>query len=155
MKRQIAEDIKAMVFVQYYRLGIKPDGSPNYHDKTAVWSYTMTREQYFSGRWNFLIEWRTALLVLQSPRNRIQLQYSFYDEKTGIDMGFNSTYAKYVSAKAQITKIKNKMQDARAVFKPSLFIQNIEDTEEWKKAVDKLASYECKLKEYENQLTEK
>jgi hypothetical protein len=140
--------IRPMVKIFFERMPRK-NGYPDHSQKETVFEYLMTREQFQSHRFDFLIEWRNALLVLENPSCAISRSYCFFDQKTGLNLNLNSYYNKYVSAKAQITKITNAMNEAKEQFKPSLFITSIEQTDEWVKALEKLAAYQCKLKEFE------
>lgn len=147
MKRPQVES-RPMVMIQYYRVPKLPTGGYDRQNKVIVWEYLMTRAQYDTKRYDFLIEWRKALLVIESPKSKIDYSYCFYDEITGDNMGILSYFNKMVSAKAQVTKIKNNIEAARCKYIPTMFEPNLEDTEAYKKAMEKLADYEAKIIEF-------
>ena len=57
-------------------------------------------------RWQWVIEWRTAKLKCQYPRDIVRSCMGFYDKRTGLDTGMNSLLGKLTAAKAQITKVE-------------------------------------------------
>jgi len=57
-------------------------------------------------RWQWVIEWRTAKLKCQYPRDIVRACMGFYDKRTGLDTGMNSLLNRMTAAKAQITKVE-------------------------------------------------
>ena len=142
-------DSRPMVLIQYFRMAPSQNSSGyNRNDRKLVWEYLMTRKQYDSRRFDFLVLWRQALLVIEQPTHRIDTSYCFYDQITGDNLGILGHFNKMVSAKAQVTKIKNNIDAARCNYVPTMFEPTLEDTDAYKKAMLKLADYEQKVIEY-------
>ena len=57
-------------------------------------------------RWQWVIEWRTAKLKCQYPRDIVRACMGFYDKRSGLDTGMNSLLSRMAAAKAQITKVE-------------------------------------------------
>jgi hypothetical protein len=55
-------------------------------------------------RWQWVIEWRTAKLKCQYPRDIVRACISFYDKRTGLDTSMNSLLNRMTAAKAQKRK---------------------------------------------------
>ncbi len=114
-------------------------------------SYDLPRELYHNRSW--IPRWRCAWAQCRYPKHHIELSHCFYDRKTGVSMdSASSTYAKWVGAKAMVTKVINKMAEYKKTYTPTLYAPRPEDTEAWTKADQKLKEYEAKVILLENQL---
>lgn len=78
--------------------------------------------------------------------------YSFYCRKTGLDLGMMSAYSKVKSLKATLTKYENKLTKYKKEWQPTLLLQNIEDDEPYKKAIEKISSKKFELRNAETDL---
>lgn len=143
-------NIENYVFVQIDLIGLHPDGSNNYRDQTRLYQYDIPRRLYDKYKW--LFRWRQSIFQCKHPRNSIQIKVSFYDKKTGIEVGFNSIFGKLSSAKGQVTKIKNKIQAAKESYVGDLFHPTLETTDAYKNAICKLETYENKVIALQNEL---
>ena len=146
-------EIEKWVIIDFYKVVNLPDGSANYNDKIHLFRYDIPRVVYERRKW--VIDWRHAKYKCETPKNIIQISHSYYDKKTGLNLEYNSILTKYFSAKANVTRIENKMALAKDHYTPTLFKPSIEDTEQWEKALLKLNNYKTEafllLKEIEFQ----
>jgi len=142
-------DSRPMVLIQFFRMAPSENSSGyNRNSRALVWEYLMTRKQYDTRRFDYLVQWRQALLVIEQPTHKIDIAHCFYDQITGDNLCFLGHFNKMVSAKAQVTKIKNSIDAARCKYVPTMFEPTLEDTDAYKKAMLKLADYEQKVIEY-------
>ena len=142
--------IENYVFVQIDLIGIHQDGSNNYRDQTRLYQYDVPRKIY--DKWKWVFRWRQSIFQCKFPKNSIQIKISFYDKKTGLDVGFNSIFGKLTSAKGQVTKIKNKIALAKESYIGDLFHPSIETTDAYKNAICKLQMYEQKVQDLQAEL---
>lgn len=115
--------------------------------------YDLPRELY--NRRNWIPRWRAAWAQCKYPLHHIELSHAYYDHKTGVSMEpASSTYAKWVGAKAMVTKITNKMAKYKRLYVPTLYAPIPESTEAWQNADKKLKEYQAKVILFENLLRE-
>ena len=138
-----AEGIQRWVFISIEIIPMRLDGSYMWYDRKRIYQYDLPRELYDRRKW--VITWRIAKLQCQLPKSIVQSAYSFYCKKTKITL-MDGPLRKRIDAKRMITTIKNKMKAAKDSYVPTLFKPSIEQTDEWKKALQKLSKYEDKLK---------
>jgi len=105
-------------------------------------------------RWRWLIIWRSNKYKYLNPRKLVHTVYSFYDKKTGIDTGYESIYMKYISAKAQVTKVRNVISKYIALQKSTLFGDSIESDSIYIQLNEKLKVKQNLLHEIKMQLDE-
>ncbi len=114
-----------------------------YNDSRKVLhTYDIPRE--FLDKYRWVIRWRYARFVCIYPRENINIYYSFYDKKTGLSYGYNSMLSKYISAKAQVTKVENVINKYIESQRCNLFFNEKTD-EDLIKAREKLATKKQQL----------
>lgn len=84
----------------------RTDGRCNYE---RLFSYDLPREVYERRRW--VIEWRRAKFVCQYPKETIRCYAHYYDKRLGMDNHLNDDLSKLAMAKAQVTKVQNKIDE--------------------------------------------
>lgn len=82
----------------------RTDGNCNY---VRLFSYDLPREVYERRRW--IIEWRRSKFVCQYPKGNVRCFFSYYDKRLGTDKRLNEDLLRLVSAKAQVTKARKKI----------------------------------------------
>nr|WP_028664434.1 hypothetical protein [Runella zeae] len=108
----------------------------------------MPRNQYNYPQTARRINWIAARFQYFNPTKSVCTHYCFYDKKTGIDLSYKSAFVKLSSAKGQVTKIKNAIESAKAAFMPTLFVKQLEDTDEYKRAIEKLNTAQAEVFRY-------
>src|SRR6185437_5879931 len=136
-----AEGIERWVFISIDIIPMRLDGSYMWYDHKRIYQYDLPRELYDRRKW--VITWRIAKLQCQLPKNIIQPAYSYYCKKTNITL-IDGPLRKRIDTKRIITTIKNKMKAAKDSYVPTFFKPTIEETDEWKKALDNLSTYQTK-----------
>lgn len=99
---------REMGVIRYVYISIEKRG------KTAevLHRYDLPHEIYKKYHW--VIRWRIAYWQCKYPREHISSCFYFYDKKSGLELGYNTLLSKYVSAKAQVTKVKNASQTSNS-----------------------------------------
>lgn len=114
-----------------------------------LYQYNLPRDIYWRRSW--VIEWRTAKLMCEYPRDGINRILSFYDKKTGLEYGFGSLLGKLSSAKAQRTMAASALDDYIDSRRGDMFFDETEDI-----LVDKMRhkieSYSRKIAVIENEI---
>lgn len=77
--------------------------------QVSLYHYNLPREMYFRYQW--VIRWRVARLQCQYPRNDVYTSFYYYDKRSGESLEVSSCLSKLISAKAQITKAKRRMNE--------------------------------------------
>lgn len=96
------------------------------------------REVYERRRW--VIEWRKSRLVCKYPKGNIRCYTSYYDKRLGMDTRLNEDLHRLISAKAQVTKVRRKIEEYVAYNRAhNLFFDENTDTD-LQKAREKLAT---------------
>lgn len=113
--------------------------------------YDLPREML--SRWMWLIHWRYCWFVCHYPRLKVRTEYSYYDKKRGITAGFDSALSKLISAKAQVTKVQNAIEQYTEEKKQELFT-DIEEDPIYIRAIKKLKEKKQKVIEAETIVTE-
>lgn len=95
-------DVQRWVFVSFERI----DEQGNY---VRLFSYDLPREIYDRKRW--VIEWRKAKLVCKYPKGNVRYTLSFYDKRLGLDTRINEDLKRLLAAKAQVTRVRRKIEE--------------------------------------------
>lgn len=74
-----------------------------------LYAFDLPRELYNIRMW--IVDWRVAKCKCMYPRDRVVAYYSYYDKKTGLELGWNSTLGCFIAAKAQVTKVERKIKE--------------------------------------------
>ena len=114
-----------------------------------LFQYILPRDVFWRRPW--VIEWRTARLLCQYPRDGINRIMSFYDKKTGIEYGFGSLLGKLSSAKAKVTMTTNALGDYINSRRGDMFFDEYED-EVVIRMRRKIKLYLAKIVEIENEI---
>ena len=128
------------------KLAKKPDGTADYHgERTLLYQVDLPR-------WLWLhrqraLSWISNRFGYFHPFDHLSTSLSFFDHKTGADIGLHSATARLTAAKGQVTKIENAIAQYVASFKPTLFSTDPTTTDAYRKAVDKLAIKKAELME--------
>ena len=83
----------------------KADGGNN----ERLFSYDLPREVYERRRW--VIEWRRSRFVCKYPKGNIACYTCYYDKRLGTDIRLNEDLRRLISAKAQVTKVRRKIDE--------------------------------------------
>lgn len=125
----------------------RTDGNCNY---VRLFSYDLPREVYERRRW--VIEWRRSKFVCQYPKGNVRCFFSYYDKRLGTDKRLNEDLLRLVSAKAQVTKARKKIDKYIAYNREhNLFFDENTD-ENLQKAQKKLADKEAGVQAAEERL---
>ena len=95
-------EVQRWVFVSIERI----DGSCNY---VRLFSYDLPREVYERRKW--VVEWRKSRFVCQYPKGNVRCYWHYYDKRLGTDIRLNEDLNRLISAKAQVTKIRRKIDE--------------------------------------------
>lgn len=103
-----------------------------------LFSYDLPREVYERRRW--VIEWRKSKLVCQYPKGNVSVFHSYYDKRLGLNKRMNEDLQRLISAKAQVTKVRRKIDEYLAYNRANnLFFDENTDAD-LLKAYEKLAT---------------
>lgn len=114
-----------------------------------LFQYNLPRDVFWRRTW--VIEWRTARLLCQYPRDGINRIMSFYDKKTGLEYGFGSLLGKLSSAKAKVTMASNALGGYIDSRHGDMFFDENED-EVVNRMRNKIESYRRIIVEIENEI---
>ena len=95
-------EVQHWVFISIERT----DGRCNYE---RLFSYDLPREVYERRRW--VVEWRKARFVCQYPRGNVRCYTCYYDKRLGRDIRLNEDLRRLISAKAQVTKVRRRIEE--------------------------------------------
>ncbi len=124
-------EVQHWVFISIERT----DGRCNYE---RLFSYDLPREVYERRRW--VIEWRKSRFVCKYPKGNVRCYTSYYDKRFGMDARLNEDLRRLISAKAQVTKVRRKIDEYVAYNRAhNLFFDESADTD-LRKAREKLLS---------------
>lgn len=124
-------EVQHWVFISIERT----DGRCNYE---RLFCYDLPREVYERRRW--VIEWRKSRFVCKYPKGNIRCYTSYYDKRLGMDTRLNEDLHRLISAKAQVTKVRRKIEEYVAYNRANnLFFDENTDTD-LQKAREKLAT---------------
>ena len=139
-------EVQHWVFITIERT----DGRCNYE---RLFSYDLPREVYERRRW--VIEWRRAKFVCQYPKGSIRCYTHYYDKRLGMDNRLNDDLSKLAMAKAQVTKVQNKIDEYVAYNRAhNLFFDESTD-EDLRKAREKLAAKMAAVQAAEERMKQK
>lgn len=97
-------------------------------DVVRLYAYDLPREVYERREW--VINWRMARFICKYPKAGIQRFVSYYDKRLGTDPKLNSDLRTLVSAKAQVTKVRNRIEKYVAYHKENdMFFDESTDTD--------------------------
>ena len=119
------------------------------HTKTLLHKVEIPRTMY--DRWMWLFDWRTAKYKCMWPRKRVVLYHHYYDKKSGLDLGYGTLLSKYISAKGQVTKVKNVITKYKTDMSKTLFFDESTD-ETYLKLTEKLKQKELILSSAETEM---
>ena len=115
-----------------------------------LFSYDLPREVYERRRW--VIEWRKSKLVCQYPKGNVRVFHNYYDKCLGLNMRMNYDLKWLISAKAQVTKVRRKIDEYVEYNKAhNLFFDERTDTD-LMKVREKLATKIANVQEAEERL---
>lgn len=139
-------EVQHWVFISIERT----DGNCNY---VRLFSYDLPREVYERRRW--VIEWRKSRFVCQYPKGNVRCYTSYYDKRLGMDTRLNEDLRRFISAKAQVTKVQHKIEEYVAYNRAhNMFFDENTDTD-LKKAREKLATKIANVKAAEERMKSK
>lgn len=78
-------------------------------DMVRLFMYDLPRALY--ERWLWVVDWRVARFKCMYPRDNVRAYYSFYDGKSGLDLGWGSVLGELSAAKAQVTKTERRIRE--------------------------------------------
>ena len=95
-------EVQHWVFISIERT----DGRCTYE---RLFCYDLPREVYERRRW--VIEWRKSRFVCKYPKGNIRCYTSYYDKRLGMDTRLNEDLHRLISAKAQVTQVRRKIEE--------------------------------------------
>lgn len=114
-----------------------------------LYRYDLPRAMFW--RWHWVIDWRAARLLCQTPKDGINHVLSFYDRRSGLAYGFGSLISKLTSAKANITIATNKMREYINTQQGNMFFDEKND-DVVNKFKAKISTYKAKAAEIEEKI---
>lgn len=124
----------------------------NKRTNEELYRYDLPREMFWRRHW--VIDWRAAKLLCQSPKDGISHVLSFYDRKTGLEYGFGSLISKLTRAKANATIEANKLKKYIELQQGNMFFSEKED-EIVNKFKAKISAYKEKAAKIEEEIKAK
>ena len=103
-----------------------------------LFSYDLPREVYERRRW--VIEWRKSKLVCQYPKGNVSVFHSYYDKRLGLNKRMNEDLQRLISAKAQVTKVRRKIDEYLAYNRANNLFFDVSTDADLQKAYEKLAT---------------
>ena len=94
--------IQKWVLICFYRKNEKGEAE-------KIFEYDLPREVWL--KWGWVINWRRAKLICMFPRGEVYNTLSFYDKRSGYEIGIGTSLSKLISAKAQVTKVQRSIDN--------------------------------------------
>lgn len=94
--------IQKWVLVTFYRKNEKGEAE-------KIFEYDLPRELWI--KWNWVINWCRAKLICMFPCGEVYSTLSFYDKRSGYEVGIGTCLSKLISAKAQVTKVQRSIDN--------------------------------------------
>ncbi len=138
------EGIERWVFLNIAKVHLTAEGRSDYQHQESLFHYDLPREVYERRPW--VPRWRVARLQCLYPRHDIRLSFSYYDKKTRLSL-MDGPLTERTAVRRQITRITNRLTQAKRVYLPTLYNPTIDSTDAWVKANEKLARYQRRLQE--------
>lgn len=91
----------------------------------VVHRYDMPRNVY--ERWAWVARWRAARLQCTMPKQLLSTYLSYYDKRSGLQLGVGKDLSKLIAAKAQVTKVERAIEAYINANKSSLFFDEATD----------------------------
>lgn len=88
---------------------ISIEKTDNCGNKERLFSYDLPREVYERRRW--VIEWKRSRFVCKYPKGNVTCYTCYYDKRLGTDIRLNEDLQRLISAKAQVTKVRRKIDE--------------------------------------------
>ena len=138
--------VQHWVFIEFTR---------DMEDRTSerIFSYNLPREVYERRRW--VVRWREAALVCRFPRSSVKVYHSYYDRRLGNDVSLTTDLRKLVSAKAQVTKARRKMDEYVSWNRANNLFFDEDTDEELARFREKLARKVSGVQDAENRMRQK
>ncbi|WP_165043473.1 hypothetical protein [Dysgonomonas sp. ZJ709] len=103
---------------------------------------------YLKEKYNWVIRWRAAKVQCQHPKEDICTWLTNYDKRTSLRLEHDSLYTRIISAKAWLTRSRNKVKKYEEERKKTLF-HDFEADPIWLNAMQKVKDKEQRLVELE------
>ncbi len=94
--------IQKWALISFYRKNEKGEAE-------KIFEYDLPREVWL--KWGWVINWRRAKLICMFPRGEVYNTLSFYDKRSGYEIGIGTSLSKLISAKAQVTKVQRSIDN--------------------------------------------
>lgn len=94
--------IQKWVLISFYRKNEKGEAE-------KIFEYDLPRELWI--KWNWVVNWRRAKLICMFPRREVYSTLSFYDKRSGYEIGIGTCLSKLISAKAQVAKVQRSIDN--------------------------------------------
>lgn len=119
----------------------------NYHNKETLRIIYMSREQYQSIRWRWYIPYVTAVYQIKYPKESILTGYFHYTVKNGTKEQIDF---KLRGKKANLTKWKNRIEEYKKQYIPTLLCPEVENDPSYLAAMDKIRRLEIELEDIQH-----
>lgn len=119
-------------------------------NNVRLFSYDLPRKVYERRRW--VIEWRKSKLVCQYPKGNVRVFHSYYDKRLGLNRRMNEDLQRLISAKAQVTKVRRKIDEYLTYNRVNNMFFDENTDEELLKAYEKLATKIANVRAAEERL---
>lgn len=94
--------VQKWVLITFYRKNEKGEAE-------KIFEYDLPRELWI--KWNWVVNWRRAKLICMFPRGEVYSTLSFYDKRSGYEIGIGTCLSKLISAKAQVAKVQRSIDN--------------------------------------------
>lgn len=112
-------------------------------------AYDLRKDVYFRRKW--VIDWREARLRCKKPNVTIRRYYTYYDKRSGLNLGYSSQLSTLIAAKAQVTKINRAIEEYLEMKKQDLFF-DVQNDPILQKAYAKIKEQQKKIQIAEEKL---
>lgn len=150
MRKDLDIQIEPYVNLMIFEADRTPEGYTNRETRRVVWEFQMPRPQY--NRSGHRIQWIHARFQYFNPRLSYSTELSFYDKKTGLDLLVGNALSKVSTAKAQVTKQQNAIEEYAKRWQPTPLTQTIDADPTYKAALQKLETKIAELDAAEKNL---
>lgn len=93
--RELAKAERDMAIEKWVHISI--EYRTKERERVILYRYNLPRNVY--ERYQWAIRWHHARLICRYPRENVQVYYSFYDKRTGLETGYDSAPLKAIGSK--------------------------------------------------------
>lgn len=106
--KAIARAERELGFEQWDKISIEREGDKP-GEYVRLYGYDLPRKM--AERYEWVIRWRAARLQCQYPRYTVRVFHSLYRRIKGANIGMQQDIDRFISAKAQVSRLENALED--------------------------------------------